>query len=809
MNSRSMSDHDSPHIQSEYIDYHSLPKNQPHVVARPLESELASYDFETPRRVAKDKRDNYKPTTLRLPFLAALLFSLLAMMGLLAYSLHALPLKEVVDNLLDQGDEVAERRGLYLDANPRLAARMPLTTTGSVTSGSKSSTSSIPVTTKTTSGAFGDIDTTVTPTGVSSPPSDAFGVISTTIIISGSSLSTTNTINHISVGGDEITTTVASTTSDAHGKAGQSVTKSVVTYVTEPVTTLTNSKGLATSTSTRVPSAISTPLTTTLTNSAGKPTTTITSNILATPITSAITNSRGVATATVVLYPSLTASTESPQVFYISPAEYFIGFCLPTLLSIIIAIPIRALNMNAKLFQPWHALTHPSGALGFESLVLPTCGFMSYANGMRSFLGGQILISLTTVLMMCSVLLVPLSAESIVLELRGNCVSGSAKGCTYQLSVSEIPAKATLALLALMCFLVVLIVFSLWRWKSGVNTNPWNICGVAGLAQNEELRALLTQDVRRRPRLRNGIEKTLNATVSNRCFKLGWFHGNSGGMEYGVMLADHHSEIAPFHYDLPEAHEEISMELRKDKNSLPFMLRYIGRFLFLIILVGLLALILYYNNTGDDTAFERFMDSQSFGTKFLFTSVGTIVTLFWSSFVSSVAIVSPYQLLSQRPQKAKHSILLSPPTNSFSSVLSGIRRRHVLLAVVGVTALLSEFLTIFLSNVPYRATQTFLAARICAYGSIGIIATMTLVVVSSLFVKWPHMPVDPSTIAGAMYYVCDSWMLRDLKHFGEMGRDDCNTRMNAMDQEYTYGEFVGQSGTLRIGVDTVDDQLHV
>lgn len=437
MNSRSMPDRDSSHIQPEYVDYHSLPNNQGRLVARPLGSELANHDFETHHKVSRDKRNDYKPTTLRLPFLVTLLTSLLVMMGLLAYSLDALPHKDFVDSLLDQGDGTAARRGLYLDADRRVTARMPSTTTvpGTIpnwttsttsddnsmtvsdafgvidttvsmsstsytpevstmtsdafgvidTTISKSSTSYIPEVSTTASDAFGHIDTTITPTRVSSPPSEAFGVISTTVTGSGSSLSlptTTNREDSVDVG--ESTSSAAST---MHGKAGQSVTLPIVTYVTyvtEPVTTLTNSEGLPTYTTTRVPSAISIPTTTTLTNLAGKPTTTITSDILATPVTSVMTNSRGITTATVVLYPSLTASTESTQVFYISPSEYFVGFCLPTLLSIIVAIPIRALNMNAKLFQPWHALTHPFGALGFESLNLPTCGVTSYANGIRS-----------------------------------------------------------------------------------------------------------------------------------------------------------------------------------------------------------------------------------------------------------------------------------------------------------------------------------------------------------------------------------------------------------------------------------------
>ncbi|KAF3008304.1 hypothetical protein E8E14_005820 [Neopestalotiopsis sp. 37M] len=835
---------------------------------------MAGYDLGSHHKVAEEKQDDYKPSTLRMPFLGALLASLLVMVGLLAYSLNTLPRTDIDGSLLDLGDEAVERRGQDF-TNRRMIARIPLTipvtdinshwatstanndssapaprasnvTEPSITKASTSMTSSATTTEAQTVASsefgaidaslyksltsdaslvntevFGDINKSVTstksvPTTVNNQPSTSFGNINTGVTRSESFLVIPTSTGEQSrnSGGNEstqrlITETVGTTSSSARRKAGQEVTVSVVTYVTEKVTILTNSEGLPAYTSTILPPAVLTPTSTTLTNSAGEPITTITTDVLATPSFSTLTDSIGVATTTVVFYPTLTASTENVQVFYIGPAEYFVGFCLPTVMSIIIAIPIRVLSMNARLFQPWHALTQPSGAMGSESLTLPTCDFKSYANGLRCLLDGQFLTFLTTILMVCSVLLVPLSAESIVLELRGNCAPGTAKGCTFQLCVSEVAAKAAVTLLAFMCFLTVMIAVSLWRWKTGVYTNPWNICGVAGLTQNKEIRALLAKNVKRRYRLEDSIEDSLSAAVATRRFQLGWFRDDDDKMQYGVMLGGYHSNTTYLDHSAVEAQEEISVESRKGMNSLPFMLGYTGRLLFLALLVGLLALIVYYNNTGDDTAFERFMDSQSFGTKFLFTSVGTLLTLFWSSFVSSVAIISPYQLLAQRPQKAKHSILLSPTTNAFSSILSGMRRRHVLLAAVGVTALLSEFLTIFLSNVPYRATQTFLAARVCAYGSIGIISTMALVVVGSLFIKWPYMPVDPSTIAGAMYYVCDSWMLRHLQHLGEMGRDDCNARINAMDQSYTFGEIVGQSGTLRIGVDTVDDEPQV
>lgn len=42
--------------------------------------------------------------------------------------------------------------------------------------------------------------------------------------------------------------------------------------------------------------------------------------------------------------------------------------------------------------------------------------------------------------------------------------------------------------------------------------------------------------------------------------------------------------------------------------------------------------VLYYKLKDEDTALERFMDSQSFGVRFLFTAVDVIIKYYWESF---------------------------------------------------------------------------------------------------------------------------------------------------------------------------------
>lgn len=129
-------------------------------------------------------------------------------------------------------------------------------------------------------------------------------------------------------------------------------------------------------------------------------------------------------------------------------------------------------------------------------------------------------------------------------------------------------------------------------------------------------------------------------------------------------------------------------------------------------------------------------------------------------------------------------------------------------------AVLSELLTLFLANVPFRVTQTFLVSRLCTWAAVGILCVMTLVVLASfLYVRWPShragaVPaIDPSTIAGAVYYVADSWMLAGLEGIGTIKRGERDWRVESRGEKYEFGEIVGVSGTPRVAVDSVDTRV--
>ncbi|KAK3985152.1 hypothetical protein QBC44DRAFT_405464 [Cladorrhinum sp. PSN332] len=610
------------------------------------------------------------------------------------------------------------------------------------------------------------------------------------------------------------------------------------------VMTMTDSSGVPVAIITGTPPPVFKPTTMTVIEN-GTSTRVVTTNILVPPRTTTLTNSAGVATATVTEYPtaSRTISSSEPRslaavVYHISNSQYFVGFFLPTLLAVVLTIPIRMIDMAAKQFQPWRALTHGHGSLAKESLCLRTSGWHGIISSFTALAQGQVLMFLTMLLTLASIILVPLSAEAVALKLHGNCTKMDFTGCAMTLGVFPVPARATIVLLAFMVVIMVLILLALHNWRTGVVVNPWTIAGVASLSSNPELRDAFTS-------LPTGWQgqkinhKRLLEAFEDKAFKLGYYFSNrnNGKPEYGVMVTrteeiDRDAPVAQRDdtdgegstISAAESTRSSSLKSARETNKhqdagkkkverhrLPFlMLSYTGRIAFLLPLTGVLIIILYWNFTGGDTPFNNFMMAQSFGVRALFTLIGVGISFFWSSFFSSLAVLSPYLLLSQSPRTAQDSVILSPPMNAFSGIWSAAKRRHFFLIIVAFTGVLSEFMPVLLNNVPFRVTQTWLASRVCNWLAICILSVMWLVVVGSFFVSWPHMPVDPSTIAGAMYYVCDSrllLLLGSVEGFSVLSREERDRKMREMmpGVKIRFGNVVGLSGRGRVGVDMADD----
>ncbi len=118
-----------------------------------------------------------------------------------------------------------------------------------------------------------------------------------------------------------------------------------------------------------------------------------------------------------------------------------------------------------------------------------------------------------------------------------------------------------------------------------------------------------------------------------------------------------------------------------------------------------------------------------------------------------------------------------------SGLVAAIRDCDMLQTIIALTAVLSEFMPVLLSNIPYRITQTEAIHAICTWTAAAILCWMILVLLlTGLYVRWPDSTRWPDTIAGLLYYVADSpavhlfegracCLARDWHHRSRDGRE--------------------------------------
>lgn len=435
---------------------------------------------------------------------------------------------------------------------------------------------------------------------------------------------------------------------------GGTVTTIVQTF--EPSTVVTEISGTLTT-------IVSTPAPSTMLSTAPK--STVTRTATSTPSDNPTATLSGGPT-------SVTSLIVTVKAYNLTAGDYFIGTFLPTFLAVMLVIPLRTIDLNAKLYQPFNALaSSPRGAPGPESMTLQYTGLAGLLAPLATLLHGRPVPFITTLAVACASLAVPLAAEAVGLKMHGHCREASAEHCAAALGVSPRAATALVAVLACVALLmVVLVVILLLRWPTGVASNPWTVAGMAALVRNPDVAAGL---------FRRRDDAGLCRAVADRRYGIGYFEGRDGGEEYGIVLLDESGRGLAGERgrdDDDEEEEEVVVwqpqtegatavavgkngrgRRRWREKELPFMtLRYPWRIAFLLYIIGLLILILYYHLTlrNLDSDFNRFMYSHSFGVRFLFAILGVIVTSCWQAFFIGESTSVPPLVLPLPPESAAY-----------------------------------------------------------------------------------------------------------------------------------------------------------
>ncbi|KAM7211141.1 hypothetical protein V8F06_013474 [Rhypophila decipiens] len=502
-----------------------------------------------------------------------------------------------------------------------------------------------------------------------------------------------------------------------------------------------------------------------------------------------------------------------------SEADYLMVSLIPVLLATLVGIPVQIFVASLNAMLPFRALVREHGAHVEQSLHLPRASWLAPLISYRFLVKfkdplpilGVVLETLATVL-------VPLSTETIRMEFTTmGCRRSKVRlRCAFGLRKVEAPIRVVEAVLITMAVLVIVMGYLLARWRTGLATEPWSIASMAGLLHGSE------KDVhdllRKIPKHGSDegqclLESEIIGPFEGKMYRLG-FYTPPGNEEprYGLRVVPAREDDSPVRPTVrdPKIRKPVRPAAAKFKfwHMQPSARQIVTRLITLIFVVGLLVLILYYENTILDTPFERFMDSQSFGVRLLFTLFGTAVSGLWSYHFSQTAESQIYDRL-VTPKPARESILLSPPSNVFIGLWRFSRTKDILASNIALAALVAKFTPILFSNIPFRNTVTWKMHETCTWMAVAVLSYMVIVLVgllvwTSFGERWGRrkadLPVKVDTILGCLYYLVESRMVQDLEGVEMLARTARDRLVGEMGRLYVFVEVEKGDGR-RMGVD--------
>jgi hypothetical protein len=152
--------------------------------------------------------------------------------------------------------------------------------------------------------------------------------------------------------------------------------------------------------------------------------------------------------------------------------------------------------------------------------------------------------------------------------------------------------------------------------------------------------------------------------------------------------------------------------------------------------------------------------------------------------------LTPYMDLQHLNENPTPTILLRKHTLPLTSFFPMLKNRHFVPATVAFVAILSEFLVITLSGLPYRPGQLHSEFFFCAISSLVILILMiVIVVVVNIWRRFlPHLPRKPDSVATVLSYVVGTRMCQDFEGLERVKISERDKAIRALGKKYGYGK---------------------
>ncbi|KAK0106260.1 hypothetical protein ONS96_003901 [Cadophora gregata f. sp. sojae] len=501
--------------------------------------------------------------------------------------------------------------------------------------------------------------------------------------------------------------------------------------------------------------------------------------------------------STVVLLPTdapVSGNTED-VVYYFSKRDYILGAFVPTIIAVLFSIPWGIVDTAAKEMEPFVRLASEDGAPARFSLCLDYPGDLLIVSPFKSLWRRHWIIFLTSMMSLGSLLLAPLASETVFISLQGTCNAETAgELCIPTLSVYPPAARVLQGLLALLAIFLLLVIIFARRRSTGVYANPLSLAAVATIFHHPRLVDVF-QNI---PSTLQ--EKELNMFLNGHSYEMGYYQHNQG-TAYGVLV-DPKEEGEPPGYTYINLNDGMSPRPQSAGNQARKMKRAAQVLFFALALGALAAVVLWYRFAASDNAIFRFMESQSFGVRFLFTAFGVLIRLFWDYARTAIHKHEPYYNLNKGAPAAS-TVLLTPSPNPIPGMFRALRRLAFFQFIIDLSTVLCDPLTVSLGNVPFSSGMTYETFIICVWICISILGFMllTLLVVLVRIGRFGGEVKVPNTLGGKMKLLAGSHMVERFRDLGDMDTETRDDLVKRWGCKYRIGTVPGIDGIRREGVD--------
>ncbi|KAJ8064719.1 hypothetical protein OCU04_007038 [Sclerotinia nivalis] len=484
------------------------------------------------------------------------------------------------------------------------------------------------------------------------------------------------------------------------------------------------------------------------------------------------------------VYHSNGSVTAPDQITY---RQYLIASFLPLFLAIFYAIPWRILENTVRYMEPFYQLRPFSHSTESEAIHLDYESPSIFIIPFRSISRKRFTVFVTSLISIIMLVVAPLASQVMVVVESNYCL-GTGLAICDSWGIYPNFARILEGLLGSIALLVLFLIIAGLRRNTGVYSEPLSLVGLAVMYRETPLSFKAINDSQ--------------ASLQERRSRI-----PAQGYTSLLTVETDMNRTTPDSALLRSKRRDGSKKTFSSKvwDGIKIRLIHIGG---LCLLCGILGVVAVYYQEDANTGFNRFMNSQGFGVRFLMTALGTGTNLLWSRIDEDLRKMDPYHQLLHGNAKPQNSILAPVHMSPYTALIPSLRRKHYLVSWISFCSILSEFLPITLANIPYSNTETRLVLLTCFYLAMGILSLMIIGVIILLFrprhcVK--SLPKKPCTIAARLGYLApagevdNSSLLRNVDGLALLQREDRDARVIAKGTLYSMG--VGEDGKLRIDED--------